>query len=242
VSRAMNIAIAIAIGLGLAGSAVAGCDQFEPAAAEAKANERPEERARKAAQGALAAVMKAAQAATASCAAGDLLWEAERVEGMAVPRHYSRPCIPERCAPAPAEVEALRTSVLTAKKVVEAEPSLRVPSFQGFVALGEAMVSFIDTALAGMAAATEKEKPLRLSGLSMHYAALATAYRGIYADADAPLEPPSLVKSLAVEQPGGDPCKAWARPEDCDVRGVRLPKDRRWRTDPPCIEVEGIPT
>ena len=75
----------------------------------------------------------------------------------------------------------------------------------------------------------------------MHYAALATAFREIHTDADVPLEPPSLVTSLAVAEPGGDPCKGWAIPRYCDVRGVRVPKERKWRTDPPCIEVESIP-
>jgi len=75
----------------------------------------------------------------------------------------------------------------------------------------------------------------------MHYAALATAFREIYADSDVPSEPPSLMTSLAVPEPGGDPCKGWALPQYCDVRGVRLPKEMKWRTDPPCIEVESIP-
>jgi hypothetical protein len=67
-----------------------------------------------------------------------------------------------------------------------------------------------------------------------------TGYRALYTDADVPAEPPSLRASLDVAAPGGDPCKGWAMSKYCDVRGVRVPKDRRWRSDPPCIDVEGV--
>ncbi|MFT3773144.1 MAG: hypothetical protein QM820_47795 [Minicystis sp.] len=218
--------------------ALCGCDRFEErAAGEPVKPEQAEAEARAKAREAMAAVLKAAQAATASCVAGELHWEADP-DGNAVPRHFSRPCIPERCATQPAEIEALRGRVRDAKAVVEGDARLRVPSYQGLVALGEAMVSFADTAMAG--SASVKDKPARMSGLSMHYGALAAAYRELFAGVDVPLEPPSLVASLAVAEPGGDPCKGWAAPKYCDVRGVRVPKERRWRSDPPCIEVEGV--
>lgn len=232
--RARVTSIGIAVAMGLAG----GCDRFDPpAAADANAAEQAAQKARGAAKEALAAIVKAAQAATASCVAGELRWEADP-DGNAVARHFSRPCLPERCSPAPAEIEALRSSTRAARALVDGDAALRVPSYQGVVALAEAMVSFADTAQAGMASA--KDKPARMSGLSMHYGALVTAYRALYPDASAPLEPPSLAASLAVAEPGGDPCKGWAIPKYCDVRGVRVPKERRWRSDPPCIEVEGI--
>jgi hypothetical protein len=215
-----------------------GCDRFEQRAApEPPPAVRAGESARAAARESLAKVMAAAQAATATCTAGELRWEADP-DGNAVARHFSRPCIPERCAPAAAELDALKAAVRGAKSVVEAEPSLRVPSYRGFVALAEAMVSFADTAATGSANA--RDKPARMSGLSMHYGALAAAYEELYPDINVPLEPPSLTASLAVAEPGGDPCKGWAIPKYCDVRGVRVPKEHRWRSDPPCIEVEGI--
>jgi hypothetical protein len=215
-----------------------GCDRFEQRAApEPPSAARAAESARAAARESLTKVMAAAQAVTATCAAGELRWEADP-DGNAVAKHFSRPCIPERCAPTTAELEALKAAVRNAKSVVEAESSLRVPSYQGFVALAEAMVSFADTAVTGSAGA--KDKPARMSGLSMHYGALAAAYKELHPDTNVPLEPPSLTASLAVSAPGGDPCKGWAIPKYCDVRAVRVPKEHRWRSDPPCIEVEGI--
>jgi hypothetical protein len=202
----------------------------------------------------MTAAMKAAQAVTASCVAGELHWEPDLAPGLVddpthwendvgrenVSRHMSRPCLLERCTPAPADVEALRTSARAAKALVDGDPSLHIPTFEGFVALSGAMVAFADTALAAGAAAPDKDKALRASGLSMHYAAVAAAFHELYADVDVPREPPSLVASLAAPAPGGDPCKGWRFPQDCDVREVRVPAVRTWRTDPACIEVESI--
>jgi hypothetical protein len=235
-SRAMKL-LGAAIAL-VCGGAL-GCDRFDPPPAEAKSTSVIEaaEKSRASAREALTKVMKAAQAATATCVASDLRWEADN-DGYTPPRHYSRPCIPERCEPTAADIEALRTSAGDLKKLVEGDANLRVPSFQGFVALSDAMVSFVDTATAKTV--PEKDRPARLSGLSMHYGALAAALREIYADVDTPLEPPSLGKSLEVARPGGDVCKGWGQPEYCDVKEVRLPKTRKWRTDPACIEVESV--
>jgi hypothetical protein len=215
----------------LAASMVCGCDRFDGPgpAPSVKADE-----ARAAAKEQTAAILKAAQAATASCVAGELRWEPDDTAAL-VSRHYSRPCIPERCATTAADIESLRKATASLKALLDREASLRVPSFQGFVAIAEAMVGFADTALAG-----SKDKAAQLSGLSFHYSALATAYRDLWNDNEVPTEPPSLTKSLDVPEPGGDPCKAWAKPQTCDVRGVRVPKERRWRVNPPCIEVEGI--
>ncbi|APR78709.1 Hypothetical protein A7982_04056 [Minicystis rosea] len=215
--------------------AALGCDRFDPPATK-PAKAEPAD-ARSAVREPMTAVMKAAQAATAGCVAGELRWEADP-DGNEVARHFSRPCIPERCDPAPADVEALRAGTRALRARIDAEHALRVPSFQGFTALAEAMVAFADTARAG--ATPVKDKAARMSGLSMHYGALAAAFREIYPDANVPLEPPSLSASLAVPQPGGDPCKGWAIPKYCDVRAVRVPAERTWRSDPVCIEVEGI--
>lgn len=229
---------ALALGAGLVASS--GCDEFGSPAGAAPSVVAKAEKAREGARATLTAAMKAAQDLTATCVAADLHWDAD-VSGTTIPHHFSRPCIPERCSPKPAEVEALRASVAAAKKLVDGDVDLQIPSFQGFVALSEATLSFVDTALAGKAAAAAgKENPLVLSGLSMHYTSMATALREIYKDAEAPLEPPSLTTSLAVAQPGGDVCKGWAVPTDCDVKAVRVPKVRKWRTDPACIEVESV--
>jgi hypothetical protein len=198
------------------------------------------DRARQEARGAMTAVVKAAATSTSSCVAGELHWEADEAlpesvggEGSryVIPEitHYSRPCIPERCSPKPADLDALRSSARALETLVDANADLRVPSFQGFVAMADAMVGFADSARGGP-----------MSGLSMHYAALAAALRAVVPDVDVPAHPPSLVASLAVPEPGGDPCKGWRIPKFCDVRGVRVPKEIRWRTDPPCIEVESI--
>jgi hypothetical protein len=224
-----------------------GCDRFEAGDAPPP----PAEKARQAQAGAreaMAAVMKAAQDATSSCVAGELLWEADENAGSLYggegfsfnpqpPIHFSRPCIPERCAPTPAQLDALRGSVRSAKTLIDANVDLRVPTYQGFVALGDAMVSFADAAVAGVG----QGKDLRFSGFSMHYTTLATAFREVIPDADVPAQPPSLALSLAVAEPGGDPCKGWRVPRFCDVRAVRVPKEITWRADPPCIEVESVP-
>jgi hypothetical protein len=224
-----------------------GCDRFDPPAAGAPPAAEQAPKAQAGARDAMTAVMKAAQAATSTCVAGELVWEADENVGSLYggegfsfepppPTHFSRPCIPERCAPTTAELDALRTSVRSAKTVIDGSVDLRVPTYQGFIALADAMVSFADAAVAGVG----QGKDLRFSGFSMHYTTLATAYREVIPEADVPAEPPSLVASLAVPEPGGDPCKGWRVPRFCDVRGVRVPKVIKWRADPPCIEVESI--
>lgn len=214
-----------------------GCDRYDAPATTGGASP---EQAWADAREAMTAVMQAAAASTASCVAGELTWEADVDLGtpqggegaryvIPEPTHFSRPCIPERCAPAAADLDALRAATQRVKALVDAHADLRVPTFQGFVAMADAMVGF-----AGSAPRS------RSSGLSMHYAALATAYRAAVPNTQMPAHPPSLVASLAVPQPGGDPCKGWRIPRLCDVRGVRVPKQLRWRTDPPCVEVEPI--
>src|SRR5690242_6933073 len=94
VSRAderMQRGFAIGIALMIACSGVNGCDQFDPPAAEPAKVESAADQARGAAREALTSTMKAAQAVTATCAAGDMRWEADP-SGFAVPRHFSRPC------------------------------------------------------------------------------------------------------------------------------------------------------
>lgn len=217
-----------------------GCDKFNPPAGATPSVNEKAAQAKEAAKTSLDATMKAAQAATATCVAADLYWEAD-VSGTTIPHHFSRPCIPVRCEPKPEELDALKSSVAQVKKLVEGDRELQIPSFQGFLALSEAMIAFVDTALAGKAGGGDgKEKSLALSGLAMHYSLMATAFHEIYKDADVPSEPPSLTKSLEVPEPGGDVCKGWALPRYCDVKAVRVPKERRWRTDPVCIEVESI--
>lgn len=235
-----TLSFAGALAFVIVAAASSGCDQFNPPAGASPSVLDKADKAREGARATLTATMKAAQDATATCVAADLHWEAD-VSGTTIPHHFSRPCIPERCDPKPAEIDALRSSVAAAKKLIDGDSDLQVPSFQGFVALSEATLSFVDTALAGKAsAAAGKPNPLVLSGLSMHYASMAAAFREIYKDADVPIEPPSLAASLAVPAPGGDVCKGWALPEYCDVSAVRVPKDRKWRTDPACIEVESV--
>ena len=219
----------------LLAAAPLGCDSFEaPAASVSPA--AAEEKARASAREAIGAVVKAAEAATASCTAGDLLWEAD-FDGNTVARHYSRPCLPERCTPSAADLDALRRATAAARRIVDADPATRLPSYLGAVSLAEAMVSFADTATTGLGA---KDRAARLSGLSMHRRALVAAHKAIVPEATTPLEPPTLTASLAVDQPGGDPCKGWAMPKHCDVRAVRVPAEHKWRAAPPCIEVEAI--
>jgi hypothetical protein len=224
--------------------ALVGCDRFDPPASTGPS---AAEQARVKAREAMIALMKAAQAATSSCVAGELLWEADENVGPTFggegfsfdpppPTHFSRPCIPERCAPTSAELDTLRSAARSVKAVVDENVDLRVPTYQGFVALADAVVGFADAAAVGAG----KGKELRFSGFSMHYTTLATAFREVIPDVAVPAEPPSLVASLAVPEPGGDPCKGWRVPRFCDVRGVRVPKELKWRADPPCIEVEGI--
>lgn len=223
----------------MAGTAL-GCDTFNPPAGAAPSVTEQAEKARAEAKTTLNAVIKAAQGATSTCTAAPLHWEAD-VSGTTIPHHFSRPCIPVRCDPKPAELDALRASVGAAKKLVEGDINLQIPSFQGFLALSEAMLGFVDTALAGKAkAAPGADTSLVLSGLAMHYSLLAAAYLDIYKDADVPKEPPSLTASLDVPEPGGDVCKGWALPRYCDVKAVKVPKERKWRTDPVCIEVESV--
>lgn len=218
--------------------ALAACDRVAPPApAEPTAAEKAAEKARGDAREHMSRILEASEAATARCVAGELHWEPDH-DGNPVARHYSRPCIPERCTVAPADIESLRAHTARLRGVIEAEISLQVPSYQGFLALAEAMVSFADTARKGTA--KESERPARWSGMSMHHGYLAAAYRELVPASKVPLEPPSLTASLAADNVGGDVCKGWAMPRYCDVRGVRVPREHRWRADPPCIEVEGI--
>src|SRR5690348_747593 len=99
------------------------CDRFDPPArADAGAASRRELEARSSAREALASVVKAAAAATSRCVAGELRWEAD-ADGNLVASHSSRPCIPERCAPEPGQLDALRASVRSARALVDREPS-----------------------------------------------------------------------------------------------------------------------
>lgn len=224
----------------LTSGALMSCDKFTPPAGATPSVAEKAEQSRSAAKSTLSAVMKAAQNATSTCVAADLHWEAD-VSGTTIPHHFSRPCIPVRCDPKPPELDALRSSVAEAKKLVEGDTNLQIPSFQGFLAISEATLSFVDTALAGKAKSPpNKDTSLVLSGLSMHYSLMAAAFREIYKDSDIPLEPPSLKASLEVPEPGGDVCKGWALPRYCDVKAVQVPKERKWRTDPVCIEVESV--
>lgn len=224
-------------------SAASGCDKFEApptgvSATPAKGTNDGRARGR----AALTATMRAARALTATCVAADLRWEADPSDTN-IPRHFSRPCIPERCTPSPADIDKMRSRVEEARKLVDGDAAMQAPSTQGFVALSEAMVGFIGTELPGTTSSAAASDPTgaRISGLSMHYTAMATAFHGLYPDEpDVPLEPPSLVASLAVALPGGDVCKGWAIARYCDVSAVRVPKERRWRAVPACIEVESV--
>ncbi len=224
----------------LAAPALMGCDRVD-ASAHPAPEVNAKDRAKEAARAPVEAIIKAAVTVTSSCVAGEVRWEADApdLEGKTLPRHYSRPCIPERCSPSKADLDALREAAYKLNVEIKRDGALRVPSYQGFLALTEAMVSFADTALAG--SAPEGEKPLRLSGLSMHYGALVAAYRALYADTRTPpSEPPSLTASLAAPGAGGDVCKGWAIERLCDVRALKVPSEHKWRVDPPCVEVESV--
>lgn len=230
------------LSLTLAALALMGCDRFD-ASAHPAPEVNAKDRAKEAARAPIEAIVKAAVTVTSTCVAGEVRWEADApdLEGKTLPRHYSRPCIPERCSPSKADLDALREAAYKLNVEIKRDSALRVPSYQGFLALTEAMVSFADTALAGLAGRPpEGEKPLRLSGLSMHYGALVTAYRALYADTSVPVEPPSLTASLAAPGAGGDVCKGWAIERLCDVRALKVPSEHKWRVDPPCIEVESV--
>jgi hypothetical protein len=214
-----------------------GCDRMDPPAARTSPADRAADEARARAKEAMSRLMSAAQGATSACVAADLHWEADP-DGNLLARHYSRPCVTERCSPKPADIDALRAAQKALRALVDGEPALRTPSYQGFSALGDAMVGFIDTALAGTV--KEQDKPSRLGGLSMHYGALAAAHKELFPESAFPIEPPSLTASLAEPGAGGDPCKGWAMPKYCDVKGVKVPKEHRWRSNPPCVEVLGI--
>jgi len=222
--------------------AACGCDRFDaPAGAAPAASASAASPSRAAAREAMTAVMKAAEKAAGRCVAGELRWKSDIGEAYWYP-HYNSPCIPERCSPAPADLEGLRAAAAKAKSLVEGDPGLRLPSLVGFVALAEAMVGFADTALAGdTAKLPEEKKALRLSGLSMQYAAVARAFRGLYPDAEVPVDPPSLTASLRVDKPGGDVCAGWSIRRFCDISAVTVPEPLGWRTSPPCIEVKTVP-
>jgi hypothetical protein len=218
---------------------VAACDRFESKsskkeAAAAPAPGDPRERAREP----LTRAMQAAAGLTASCKAGELLWEEEATEE-AGPKHYSRPCIPERCEPPVAEIDALRGALADAKKQIDADPTLRVPSIEGFVSLGAALVSFIDASQAA-AKSDPKAGPPAFSGLSMHYGSMAGAFAKLYDDPKLPAEPPSLTASLGAPGVGGDVCKGWGNPRYCDVTAIQVPAQHRWRASPACIEVDSV--
>ncbi len=223
--------------------ASSGCDKFDapPTASSVASAQASASDGRARVRDALTETMKAAETLTATCVAADLRWEAD-VSDTNIPTHFSRPCIPERCAPSAADVEALRSSVGRARKLIDQDPLLQAPSTKGFVALSEAMIGFVDTELASAKSLTTAPDPsgAKLSGLSMHYTAMATAFRGLYPEPSVPLEPPSLAASLAVASPGGDLCKGWGTAHDCDVTAIRVPKERRWRAVPACIEVDSV--
>ncbi len=216
-------------------SAAPACDRFDARndAAEAKPAD-PRVRARDE----LTAAMKAAEVVTRTCTAGDLVWEEEATEE-AGPKHYSRPCIPERCAPDGSEVEALREAVFRAKQLVSRDASLQVPSLQGAVSLADAMVKFID-ASSEAAKSDPKGQGATLSGLSMHYGSLVAAFAKLYDEPKFPPEPPSLSASLAADGVGGDVCKGWGNPKYCDVTAITVPKAHRWRATPACVEVDSV--
>ena len=72
----------------------------------------------------------------------------------------------------------------------------------------------------------------------MHYASLVEALRDVDPATKLPTVPPSLAASLAMPEPGGDPCKAWRLPNLCDAKAIHVPKEITWRAAPPCIEVD----
>jgi hypothetical protein len=216
--------------------ALAGCDRVEPqpypasgtSSAAARAADAPPVRE------AMTAVLTAAQAVASTCVAGNLRYDLDPRDNYY--QKYINPCIPERCEPKAAEVDALAESVKKARAVLDADPARDLASLRGLAALGDAMAGFARVAMAGKAAG-----PQRLSGLSMHHAALATAFGEVYPDAKPPVDPPSLTASLAVPDPGGDPCKAWQIPRFCDVAKVHVSSPLTWRATPPCIEVKTDP-
>lgn len=215
--------------------AATGCDRFEgnePDAGSTSAD--PRARAREQ----LTTVMKAAAVVTRTCTAGDLSWEEEATEE-AGPKHYSRPCIPERCSPEAPDVEALRESTFQAKQLVSRDPTLQIPSIQGVVSLADAMVRFIDTSV-DAAKSDPKGQVASLSGLSMHYGSLAGAFVRLYDEPKFPVEPPSLSASLLADGVGGDVCKGWGNPKYCDVAAITVPKVHRWRASPACVEVDSV--
>lgn len=219
--------------------ALLACDQIEqrPAAdTAAPASAAPV--AQPAVREAMAAMITSAQAMTATCVASELHWELDPQDNY-YPK-YIHPCIPERCAPKPADLEALSASVKKARGLLDGDPLLDVPSLRGLVALGDALAAFAAAAMGGKPRDGRREAE-RLSGLSMHHAALVSAFREVYRDAAAPVDPPSLTASLAVDDPGGDPCKGWRIPRFCDVSKVRVSSPLTWRTKPPCIDVTTDP-
>jgi len=219
--------------------ALTACDRIEPrpatdstARASAAPSARPEVRA------AMTAIVTAAQATTATCVASELLWQPDPQDNY-YPK-YIHPCIPERCAPKIADLAALAGTVKAARALLDGDPRLDQPSLRGLVALGDATAAFAAAAMGGKPRDGRREAE-RLSGLSMHHAALVGAFREVYPDAAAPVDPPSLTASLAVDDPGGDPCKGWRIPRFCDVSKVHVSSPLTWRTKPPCIEVTTDP-
>ena len=217
-------------------AALAGCDRVEPrqypAAGASASAARPADA--EPVRAAMTAMVGAAEAITSTCAAAALRYDRDPQDNY-YPK-YINPCIPERCEPKPADLDAFATRVKAARAVLDADPRRDLASLHGLVALGDAM--------AGFAAAVVQSKTTastRFSGLSMHRAALAAAFREVYPDATTPVDPPSLTASLAVPEPGGDPCKAWQIPRFCDVAKVHVASPVTWRTTPPCIQVTTDP-
>jgi hypothetical protein len=223
--------------------AAAACDRVEPRtypagnasaaapAAPARPAEAPEVRA------VMNAIVEAAQKMTATCVAGVLRYDDDPITTY-YPR-YINPCIPERCTPGAGDLEGLSASVKRAGALLDADARLDLPSLRGLVLLGESMASFARVAM-GAKAKPGAEGAL-LSGLSMHHAALLTAFKEIYPETTQPVDPPSLTASLAVPDPGGDPCKWWRIERFCDVAKVHVSSPLVWGTTPPCILVKTDP-
>lgn len=220
--------------------ALAGCDRVEPrpypAPGPSSASPRPADAPP--VREAMAALLAAAQAITASCVAGDLRYDDDPRDNY-YPR-YINPCIPERCTPRPADLEALAAATKKAGAILDGDPRLELPSLRGLVALGDAMAGFARVAMGGKPRSGRAEGT-RLSGLSMHHAALVVAYKEVYPETSAPIDPPSLSASLAVPDPGGEPCKPWRIQRFCDVARVHVSTPLTWRTTPPCITVTTDP-